>query len=146
MLTEAARKGIAVLPRLDKKKGKVRGRSETSKELFEVRKEKCKEVADEYGSGSLEWIAMHRNFRKRISKSCRDDYRRWIRSLIKDVRDAEVLGKSSDVTKGFPVLAGTKCNKKKPPRNKTTGVVFAGPDELAQAWADFARRNLQRRH
>lgn len=137
-LTTAAEAAITLLPPRDRKFGKVRVRSEASMALFKEREERCREVEARSGRGSQEWIAMHRSFRKRICKSCREDYREWIKSLVEDVRVAEVAGRSAEIAAGVRKLAGSRgAGSRRPRKNPTTGVIYETPEELAQAWAEF---------
>jgi len=89
-------------------------------ELFKEREKKCREVEKLYGKGSPEWIEMHRSFRSRIANSCREDYRKWIESLVQDIRDAEIGGRSSVFGDRYRALL--KCPRvPRPPGNSQVG-------------------------
>ena len=87
---------------------------------------------------------MHRSFRKRICSSCREDYRTYISSQVSDIRNAEVAGRSQDIARGVRALRGSSSygSQKRPSRDSKTGEVYWGPEELAAAWAEFAKEKF----
>ena len=142
VMTDAIQAGVDLLLPKDKKRGKVRTRSERTKALFEERKLQCSKLVR--GTSSPEWIAMHRSFRKRICSSCREDYRTYISSQVSDIRNAEVAGRSQDIARGVRALRGSSSygSQKRPSRDSKTGEVYWGPEELAAAWAEFAKEKF----
>ena len=136
LLYEGMTAGLAALPPKDKVKGKVRERSDATKALFEAREKECAQLVQ----GSPQWIEMHRSYREQICKSCREDFRNWVQSIVDEIKQADMAGNSSAIAKSVRKLANihSTATQKSPTRDLKTGRMFEGPADLAQAWADYA--------
>ena len=144
MMSSAVADAIDLLPKVERKRGKVRERSERTKDLFRRCAEQCQGL--EYGSPR--WRAKQTHFLQAIRHSCREDYRSYVEKVIEEIRVADMKGDASAVAKGVSQLAGTgKGGYSKQPTKKTEGAdkgkLFNSPQELAAAWTEFAKLKFE---
>ena len=83
-LMECIQTGIEGLPKVPRKRGKVRRRSEKTMQMFEDRKKDYQSTK----KGSIEWHAIRNKWRNKITNSCRDDYRAHVVRIIEKIEEA----------------------------------------------------------
>jgi hypothetical protein len=95
-----------VVPTVERKRGKVRERSQRTKELFEARISACAGLKE----GSQDWWAVRQSYTKQTSKSCRSDWRQHVMSLmglISDMTMATDKGDAKQVSRLVSKIAGS---------------------------------------
>ena len=134
-MIESIQAGIDFLPKVPRKQGKVQRRSEKTMRMFQEREAELQGVR----KGAVEWAAIARKWRNKITNSCRDDYRAHVARIIDKMEEAADKGDYRGVHEGVKKLTGsTNKSSRAPAKDKSTGALFSRPEELAEAWQRFA--------
>lgn len=89
--------------------------------------------------GSVEWTQVMRRHRNAIVHSCRADFRNFVEGLTARIGSADEKGNAAEISRGVSALVKLgRCHVVKQPARNSEGVVFASPEELAEAWAVVA--------
>ena len=120
-----------------KKRQKKHGR-EMSKETIEMHEKRRK--AYEKKKPTKE---ERKRWNKKISRSCRSDYRKWVTKWTETIEKEFRRGNSKAIYAGVKTLCGTKKSfaKKQPTKNSKGGRI-SSPEELAQAWKKFSEQKF----
>ena len=125
----------AVVPNKKKKKKNGRVMSEKTKELHEKRKrafQKKKPTKQE-----------KKKWNKRIARSCRDDYRKWVTTWTEEIERSFRAGNAKAIYQGVKSLCGTKASfATKQPTINPKGKRIASPEELANVWKNFCEKKF----
>ena len=128
------------LPRREQVPRARRSTSQRTKDLFQERESMCKGLL----RGSAKWVAVHRLFKRSIRDSCLRDYQEYVEKIAIETKLADERGDSRGVSRAVSELVqlGRRPPRKSPRQNKE-GELFSGPQELAQAWAEFAEAKFR---
>ena len=123
------------MPTVERKRGKVRDRSQRTKDLFEERISACAGLEE----GSQEWWVVRQSYTKQITKACRSDWRQHVMGLISEMTMAAEKGDAKQVSRLVNKIAGSgKGFNSIQPMVGADGVIFGDAEELAEAWREFA--------
>ena len=123
-----------VVPRVVKKRGKVRERSERSKGLFVLRERVCEGLE----KGSQKWRSTREKYTKQITASCREDWREYVLGLIDEMVKAAEVNDAKTVSRLVNKIIGKKKFSNTQPTVGKGGEAFGDAKELVEAWSAFA--------
>ena len=125
----------AVVPTKKHKKKKGRVMSEETKVLHEKRRQaysKKKPSANE-----------RKKWNRKIVRSCRDDYRKWVAEWTDKIEKEFRKGNTKAIYEGVRNLCGTKKPyATKQPTKNAEGQRIASPEELANEWKKFSKKKF----
>ena len=127
----------AVVP--SKKKQKKHGR-EMSKETVELHEKRRKAYSKKKPTK-----AERKKWNRKISRSCRNDYRKWVSKWTEEIEKEFRRGNAKAIYAGVRQLCGTKKSfaTKQPTKNSNGGKIHS-PEELAKEWEKFSQKKVQR--
>jgi hypothetical protein len=131
---------VEVVPEKERRRGKVRERSEKTIQLFEDRARECSKLEER----SDTWWETKKSFTKAITRSCRDDYREYIFGLIDEAVVAAEKNDSKKVSQLVNRIAGTSASFSSiQPTKNESGEVFGSTEELLESWKEFAAKKFK---
>ena len=129
----------AVLPCIQRKRGKVRERSQRSVDLFLKRSSALQGLV----KGSPEWWKVKSAFQKEITKSCREDYRSYMSGLVDEMKLAAERGQAKRVAELVKQVSGASRKfSSKQPSNGAGGELLGSVEALIAAWGEYARKKF----
>ena len=134
--TRCARESIsAMVPKKQKQKKNGRTMSEETKELHNKRRkifQKEKPSAD-----------TRKRWNRKIARSCRDDYRKWVTRWTEEIEKEEKKGNARAVWEGVKRLCGMKKPfATKQPTLNSKNERITSPQELANEWKKFSQKKF----
>ena len=123
----------SVLPKKSMKPGRKYDISEKTEQLLEMRKRTWNTLTDEE----------RQNARKQISRSVRNDYREFVKSVVDDMEKANAIGKFSDTFKMAKQLSckgkTTSCIQ---PAKDAQGNIITTTEQQLELWAEFLEKKF----
>ena len=132
-LNAAMQAAQSVLPKKSMKPGRKYDISEKTEQLLEMRKRTWNTLTDEE----------RQNARKQISRSVRNDYREFVKSVVDDMEKANAIGKFSDTFKMAKQLSckgkTTSCIQ---PAKDAQGNIITTTEQQLELWAEFLEKKF----
>ena len=138
-LQESMKIAIDELPRIPRKRGKIRTNSEETKQLFRERESILhKLISRGVSRKSNIWRETKAEYNQSIFKACREDWRKHIYGILDNIEESIDKGDYKAVFQGVKKLTGKGKGSCRAPTRDAKGNLLADPKELAEAWRQFA--------